>query len=162
VGLLVAKGFSKWTVSTGLGLRRSSGMNFTESNTSYTFGLGRYAQEQRISTTELNTLIIPIKLGYRIGGLSEVFVAFNPQFVLNAKQEVVQVSDLSARPEVIETGYFTDLKDHPFDYYLQLGYAHSLNEFLKIELGASYNPQRWRISEKQPVGGFLRFNYIIR
>lgn len=161
-GVSVRKHFSKWTVEVGVAYQQSGKLGWSQQSDAVSYGFARYENSIQVRTNKIDLLSLPIKLRYRVGGQSQIFVGFAPSILVNAHQEKLVFNDGSLISNSTEKGYLYKTGAPELIYFLSAGYTYSLNEQFQFNFGLNYSFQQWNISEKQPMGGFVKLYYTLR
>ncbi len=161
-GFAVRKHFNKWTAEAGIAYQQSGKLSWSQQSEAISYGFDRYENAIQLRTKKIDLLSLPLKLSYRIGGQSQVFVGFTPSVLINAQQEKLVFNDGTIMPGSSETGYLYTTNAPDLIYFMSAGYTYSLSEQFQFDFGLNYSLQEWNTSEKQPFGGFVKFYYTFR
>lgn len=149
---------NKWNIGVGLGIGQTGTLNWTQTRKEISYGFDAYQEDYQLETKNFTFISMPIHLAYQVFARSEVFIGLSPEMVINASQ-AYRVSETNQDQS---TGYLYKTGAPSLLLFMNLGYGFSLTEDFKLDLGINYSPQKWNVTEKNPLGGFIRLKYNIK
>lgn len=149
---------NKWNIGLGIGIGQTGALNWTQTSEDISYGFDVYEESYELKTKNYTFISMPVHLAYRVLPRSEVFIGFTPQMIVNASQAY----GLTESNQDHSTGYLYKTGAPSLLLFLNLGYGFSLTENLKLDFGMNYSPQNWNVTEKNPLGGFIRLKYNIK